>query len=109
MPKAYKESQKSCPICQGSFLPQNYGPHFRKCERKKKVEVDEGRRAYEKELSKRRVIAPFSGAHFPVVSLLNRYLTPFFLVSEPTEVESADIRDDVDVPHTPEPQAPLES
>ena len=109
MPKAYKESQsgkKSCPICQGSFRPQNYGPHFRKCERKKKV--DEGRRAYEKELSKRRVMAPFSGAHFPVVSLPNRYLTPFFLVSEPLEVESAGIRDHVDAPHTPHSQAPRE-
>ena len=97
--------EKSCPVCQGSFRPQNYGPHFRKCERKKKV--DEGRRAYEKELSKR-VIAPFSGAYFPVVSLPNRYLTPFFPVSEPTGVESAGIRDDVDAPRTPDSQAPRE-
>ena len=54
-------------------------------------------------------MAPFSGAHFPVVSLPNRYLTPFFLGSEPTEVESAGIRDDVDdAPHTADPQAPRE-
>src|SRR6266851_4101660 len=111
MPNAYKESQsgkKSCPTCLGRFRPQNYGPHVRKCDREVEAEIDKDWRAYKKELSERRVMALFSGACHTVVSLPNLYLTPFFLVSGPTEVESAGIRDDVDAPHTPHSQAPRE-
>jgi hypothetical protein len=47
--------------------------------------------AYRKVLSKWRVVALFPGAYYTVVFLPNLYLTPFFLVSELTEVESAGV------------------
>jgi hypothetical protein len=72
------------------------------------AEADERWRAYEKKASKRRAVATFSGAYHAVVSLSNLYLTPFFLVSKPTEVQSAGIRDDVDASHTPDSQTPRE-
>jgi len=40
MPKVSSEShsrKKRCPICEGNFRPQNFGPHFRKCERDKGI------------------------------------------------------------------------
>ena len=40
MPRVPSEShsgKKRCPICEGNFRPQNFGPHFRKCERDKRI------------------------------------------------------------------------